>query len=68
MNWKNIPSETESLAIIMEDLDFQNGFNHWIIWCKLKAFCENENGLTIVVVGFVVLSHLFACLEVKTAS
>lgn len=32
LHWKNIPSGTESLAIIMEDLDFRNGFNHWIIF------------------------------------
>ena len=32
LNWKNVPPETESLAIVMEDLDFQNGFNHWIIF------------------------------------
>lgn len=32
LHWKNAPEGTESFAITMEDLDFQNGFNHWILF------------------------------------
>jgi Raf kinase inhibitor-like YbhB/YbcL family protein len=30
--WSGAPAGTQSYAIVMRDLDFQNGFIHWVIW------------------------------------
>jgi Raf kinase inhibitor-like YbhB/YbcL family protein len=30
--WTAGPSGTQSYAIVMRDLDFANGFLHWVIW------------------------------------
>ena len=30
--WSDAPAGTQSYAIVMRDLDFQNGFIHWVIW------------------------------------
>jgi hypothetical protein len=30
--WSGGPAGTQSYAIVMRDLDFQNGFIHWVIW------------------------------------
>jgi Raf kinase inhibitor-like YbhB/YbcL family protein len=30
--WTAGPSGTQSYAIVMRDLDFQNGFLHWVMW------------------------------------
>lgn len=32
LNWKNAPADALSFAIVMIDLDFQNGFNHMILF------------------------------------
>jgi len=30
--WSGAPAGAQSYAIVMRDLDFQNGFIHWVIW------------------------------------
>lgn len=30
--WSGGPAGTQSYAIVMRDLDFQNGFIHWVMW------------------------------------
>jgi Raf kinase inhibitor-like YbhB/YbcL family protein len=32
LSWTAGPSGTMSYAIVMRDLDFMNGFVHWVIW------------------------------------
>lgn len=32
LSWTPGPAGTQSYAIVMRDLDFQNGFLHWVIW------------------------------------
>jgi Raf kinase inhibitor-like YbhB/YbcL family protein len=32
LEWSGAPSGTASFAIVMKDLDFQNGFLHWVIY------------------------------------
>ncbi len=46
LHWKNAPQGTVSFAITMEDLDFQNGFNHWIVFNIPASTTEIPQGST----------------------
>jgi Raf kinase inhibitor-like YbhB/YbcL family protein len=46
LNWKNAPEGTVSFAITMIDLDFQNGFNHWIVFNIPVTTTEMPQGST----------------------
>jgi Raf kinase inhibitor-like YbhB/YbcL family protein len=51
LSWKNIPPETQSLAIIMDDPDAPIGtFVHWVIFNippEVKEFAEGEKGIGV---------------------
>ncbi len=32
LSWRTPPQGTQSYALIMKDLDFRNGYNHWVIF------------------------------------
>lgn len=32
IKWEGAPADAKSFAVVMRDLDFQNGFVHWAIW------------------------------------
>jgi Raf kinase inhibitor-like YbhB/YbcL family protein len=32
LTWSGGPSETQSYAVVLRDLDFMSGFIHWVIW------------------------------------
>ncbi len=51
LSWKNIPAETTSLALIMDDPDAPMGtFVHWVIFnipSEVTEFAEGEKGIGI---------------------
>lgn len=47
LSWKNPPSGTVSLTLIMNDLDFMNGYNHWVIFDIPTAVTELVEGVSM---------------------
>lgn len=47
INWKNLPSKTESLVLIMSDPDAPNGtFYHWVVYNIPKTVMQFPEGIT----------------------